>query len=50
MRAVTGWGLKEAKDFVEGQTKYCTPQQASELRAVFTEGLYEDTNVSKDRL
>lgn len=42
VRAITHWGLKEAKDFIEGTTMYLTPAQATDLRDMFAEGMYAD--------
>lgn len=42
VRALTGWGLKEAKDFVEGQTKHLTITQHEYLNAMFGTQLVRD--------
>ena len=43
VRALTGWGLKESKDFVEGMTKHLTEAQHKHLSAMFGPQLVRDT-------
>lgn len=42
VRSLTGWGLKEAKDFVEGNSMNCTSEQAGDLFEMFNNSLTYD--------
>lgn len=42
VRSLTGWGLKEAKDFVEGNSLHCTSEQAGDLFEMFNNSLTYD--------
>jgi hypothetical protein len=49
VRALTGWHLKDAKEFVEGRTMKLTNEQASDLKSLFSEGFYKDEYADPNR-